>query len=163
MTKPMFLAPDDQRADLIQVDRALDSMRDAGFDLTAPSVNRWTTSIEAEATLMRVRTVFGRGKKTIDRILIADNGIGIEPTKMHHVLSMGYSSRYGERKGLGRFGVGLKLAGLSIGEAHRHLQPTDRSTRIYHSYIDLQEIPRGEAALHHHGRGPGVGPPRRPS
>lgn len=99
MTTPMFLAPHDQRADLIQVDRALDSMRDAGFDLTAAIGEPLDNSIEAEATLMRVRTVFGRGKKTIDRILIADNGVGIEPTKMHHVLSMGYSSRYGERKG----------------------------------------------------------------
>src|SRR5690242_14472836 len=100
-TTPLFLSPDDHRADLIQVDRALDSMRDAGFDLTAAIGEPLDNSIEAEATLMRVLPIFGPRKKTIDSILIADNGVGIEPTLMHHVLSMGYSTRYGERQGLG--------------------------------------------------------------
>ncbi|MFI6448824.1 ATP-binding protein [Kitasatospora sp. NPDC050543] len=144
MTTPVFLAPDDQRADLIQVDRALDSMRDAGFDLTAAIGEPLDNSIEAEATLMRVRPIFGRGKKAIDSILIADNGLGIDPTKMHHVLSMGYSSRYGERQGLGRFGVGLKLAGLSLGERIDIYSKQTGNPKVYHSYIDLQEIREGK-------------------
>ncbi|MFE3109063.1 ATP-binding protein [Kitasatospora indigofera] len=146
MTTPLFLAPDDpqNRASLIQVDRALASMRDAGFDLTAAIGEPLDNSIEAEATLMRVRPTYGRGKKTIDSILIADNGIGIDPQQMHHVLSMGYSTRYGQRQGLGRFGVGLKLAGLSLGERIDIYSKQASSPQIYHSYIDLQEIREGE-------------------
>ncbi|MCP2262025.1 Histidine kinase-, DNA gyrase B-, and HSP90-like ATPase [Streptoalloteichus tenebrarius] len=140
---PLFLSPDDHRADLIQVDRALDSMRDAGFDLTAAIGEPLDNSIEADATLMRVQPIFGRGKKTIDRIIIADNGVGIEPTQMHHVLSMGYSSRYGQRQGLGRFGVGLKLAGLSLGERIEIYSKRTGDPKIYYSYIDLQEIREG--------------------
>jgi hypothetical protein len=141
---PLFLSSDDHRADLIQVDRALDSMRDAGFDLTAAVGEPLDNSIEAEATLMRVQSVFSRGKKTIDSIIIADNGIGIDPTQMHHVLSMGYSTRYGQRQGLGRFGVGLKLAGLSLGERIDVYSKQTNNPTIYHSYIDLEEIREGE-------------------
>ncbi|EFD66005.1 conserved hypothetical protein [Streptomyces lividans TK24] len=144
MTTPLFLSPDDHRAELIQVDRALDSMRDAGFDLTAAIGEPLDNSIEAEATLMRVLPVFSRGKKTIDSMIIADNGIGIDPTQMHHVLSMGYSSRYGKREGLGRFGVGLKLAGLSLGERIDIYSKQTGNPKIYHSYIDLQEIRDGK-------------------
>ncbi|WP_028648091.1 ATP-binding protein [Nocardiopsis sp. CNT312] len=143
-TNPLFLSSDDHRADLIQVDRALDSMRDAGFDLTAAIGEPLDNSIEAEATLMRVQSVFGRGKKTIDKIIITDNGIGIDPTQMHHVLSMGYSTRYGQRQGLGRFGVGLKLAGLSLGERIDIYSKQTNNPTIYHSYIDLEEIREGE-------------------
>ncbi|WP_019635060.1 ATP-binding protein [Actinomadura atramentaria] len=143
-TDSQFLVPDDNRAELIQVDRALDSMRDAGFDLTAAIGEPLDNSIEAEATLMRVLPVFGRGKKNIDSVIIADNGIGIDPTRMHHVLSMGYSSRYGERQGLGRFGVGLKLAGLSLGERIDIYSKQTGNPKIYHSYIDLQEIRMGK-------------------
>ncbi|MGP3967390.1 ATP-binding protein [Streptomyces sp. 6N223] len=143
-SSPLFLSPDDNRADLIQADRALDSMRDAGFDLTAAIGEPLDNSIEADATLIRVLPVFGRGKKTIDNILITDNGVGIDPTQMHHVLSMGYSSRYGQRQGLGRFGVGLKLAGLSLGERIDVYSKQTGNPKIYHSYIDLQEIREGK-------------------
>jgi len=143
-TTPLFLSPDDQRADLIQVDRALDSMRDAGFDLTAAIGEPLDNAIEAEATVLRVLPTYTRGKKAIESIIVADNGVGIDPKLMHHVLSMGYSSRYGQRQGLGRFGVGLKLAGLSLGERIDIYSKRTGSDQIYHSYIDLQEIRQGK-------------------
>ncbi|MDW4909426.1 ATP-binding protein [Streptomyces sp. ADMS] len=137
------LSANEQRAELIQVDHALDSMRDAGFDLTAAVGEPLDNSIEAEATLMRVLPIYGPRKKSIQSIIISDNGLGIEPSKMHHVLSMGYSSRYGERQGLGRFGVGLKLAGLSLGERIDIYSKRTGDDRIHHSYIDLIEIREG--------------------
>ena len=71
-------------------------------------------SIEAAATRIRIRT-YPRGDKPkiIDTIAFSDDGIGIDAHTLPHVLTLGYSSRYGQRSGLGRFGVGLKLAALS--------------------------------------------------
>ncbi|MGY5281443.1 ATP-binding protein [Nocardia abscessus] len=140
---PLFQSAHDQRTDIIQVDRALESMRDAGFDLTAAVGEPLDNSIEAGATLLRVLPIYGRGKKTIDSIIIADNGTGIDPTIMHKVLSMGYSNRYNQRAGLGRFGVGLKLAGLSLGERIDIYSKQLTSSDIHHSYIDLDEIREG--------------------
>ncbi|TLF92266.1 ATP-binding protein [Nocardia cyriacigeorgica] len=142
--QPLFQSAHDQRTDIIQVDRALESMRDAGFDLTAAIGEPLDNSIEADATLLRVLPIYGRGKKTIDSILIADNGTGIDPAIMHKVLSMGYSNRYNQRAGLGRFGVGLKLAGLSLGERIDVYSKQATSADIYHSYIDLEEIREGQ-------------------
>ncbi|MFD8248461.1 MULTISPECIES: ATP-binding protein [Nocardia] len=142
-SQPLFQSAHDQRADIIQVDRALESMRDAGFDLTAAVGEPLDNSIEADATLLRVLPVYSRGKKAIDSIIIADNGTGIDPAIMHKVLSMGYSNRYNQRAGLGRFGVGLKLAGLSLGERIDIYSKQLTSSDIHHSYIDLEEIREG--------------------
>ncbi|MET8677033.1 ATP-binding protein [Streptomyces sp. NPDC004647] len=143
-TAPLFQAPGDQRASIIQIDRALESMRDAGFDLTAAIGEPLDNSIQAEATLMRVLPVYGARKKTIEKFIISDNGVGIDPAIMHNVLSMGYSARYNERDGLGRYGMGLKLAGLSIGERIDIYSKRANSTTIHHSYLDLEEVRDGK-------------------
>ncbi|WP_405839140.1 ATP-binding protein [Streptomyces platensis] len=143
-TAPLFQAPGDQRANIIQIDRALESMRDAGFDLTAAIGEPLDNSIQAEATLMRVLPVYGARKKTIEKFIISDNGVGIDPAIMHNVLSMGYSARYNERDGLGRYGMGLKLAGLSIGERIDIYSKRANSSEIHHSYVDLEEVSAGK-------------------
>ncbi|MGC0423326.1 ATP-binding protein [Embleya sp. AB8] len=56
------------------------------------------------------------------------------------VLSMGFSNRYGRRDGLGRFGVGLKLAGLSLGKRIDVYIRKSGDDTIRHAYLDLQEI-----------------------
>ncbi|MFF3060175.1 ATP-binding protein [Streptomyces sp. NPDC057909] len=139
-TNPLFLSPEESRGDLIQVDTALESMRDAGFDLTAAAGEPLDNSIEADATILRVQPVYSADKKSINELVFADNGTGIAPSILHHVLSMGYSTRYGQRQGLGRFGVGLKLAGLSLGERIDVYTKRAGDPQIYHSYFDLQEI-----------------------
>ncbi|WP_327356386.1 ATP-binding protein [Streptomyces sp. NBC_01304] len=144
MTSPLFLAPDDHRGNIIQVDRALESMRDAGFDLTAAIGEPLDNSIQAEATLMRVIPVYGARKKSIEKLIISDNGVGIDPSIMHNVLSIGYSARYNERDGLGRFGMGLKLAGLSLGKRIDIYSKRANSPTIHHSYVDLEEVREGK-------------------
>jgi Histidine kinase-, DNA gyrase B-, and HSP90-like ATPase len=146
MTTPTFRAssapeePAVSRADIIQVDTALQSMRDSGFDLTAAAGEPIDNSIEAGASLIRVLTRYGSNKASINQIAFADNGTGIDPGIVAHVLSMGYSTRYGERGSLGRFGVGVKLAGLSLGKRIDIYTKQVGSPAIWHSYIDLAEI-----------------------
>jgi hypothetical protein len=53
---------------------------------------------------------------------VADNGAGIPETILADVLTVGFSTRYGSRDSIGRFGVGFKLA--SISQARR---PPERS------------------------------------
>lgn len=131
------------RADIIQIDTALESMRDSGFDLTAAAGEPIDNSIEADATLIRVETKYGQGKRSIDDLAFADNGTGIDPKIMAHALSLGFSARYGQRKGLGRFGVGMKLAGLSLGERIEVYSKQRGDDQIWHAYIDLDDIRKG--------------------
>lgn len=130
-------------ADIIQIDTALESMRDSGFDLTAASGEPIDNSIEAGANLIRVESRYGAGKKTIEELAFADNGEGIKPELMARALSLGFSTRYGQRAGLGRFGVGMKLAGLSLGRRIDVYTKRRGSDQIWHSYLDLDEVKDG--------------------
>jgi len=144
---PLFLAPDKpgntQRANIIQIDTALESMRDSGFDLTAAAGEPIDNSIQANASLIRVHTTYTDKKREIREIAFADNGVGIPPDIIARVLSMGFSSRYGQRNGLGRFGVGMKLAGLSLGRRIDVYTKQRDSDTLWHAYIDLDEVSAG--------------------
>jgi hypothetical protein len=148
--QPTFRAPSTpteqpvgSRADIIQVDKALQSMRDSGFDLTAAAGEPIDNSIEAGGSLIRVITGYGDRRRAIEKIAFADNGTGIDPSILAHILSMGYSTRYGQRTSLGRFGVGMKLAGLSLGRRIDVYAKQVGDPAIWHAYFDLEEITSG--------------------
>ncbi|MER6279770.1 ATP-binding protein [Streptomyces sp900105245] len=151
-TTPLFQPPEPDKpstgqkpmADIIKVDTALKSMRDSGFDLTAAIGEPIDNSIEAGASQIQVLTTFGPKRATIDEIAIVDNGRGIKHDILAHVLSMGYSTRYGQRGSLGRFGVGMKLAGLSLGRRIDVYTKQASDNTIRHCYLDLDEVSTGE-------------------
>ncbi|TJY69468.1 ATP-binding protein [Arthrobacter sp. CAU 1506] len=148
-TNPIFQAPSSATVDaartspIIEVDKALESMRDAGFDLTAAVGEPIDNSIEANATVIRIEPMYSKDRKHITEIAFADNGRGIDLPVLAKVLKMGYSSRYGQRKGLGRFGVGLKLAALSVGTRIEVYAKAAGSNAYYLAYLDLDEISAG--------------------
>lgn len=142
-TAPTFSAGDAKttpRADLIEVDRALESMRDAGFDLMAAFGEPIDNSIEASAKTIRIAPSYSKDKKHITSIAFADDGRGIDVSVLPSVLKMGYSTRYGQRKGLGRFGVGLKLAALSVGTRIEIVTRPAGSEHYYQAFLDLGMI-----------------------
>lgn len=60
---------------------------------------------------------------------------------------MGISTRYNQRKRLGRFGVGLKLAGLSLGRRIEVITKPAGSDRFYSVFIDFDLISKGSQKL----------------
>lgn len=131
-------------APLAQAGQALESSRDSGFDLSAAIGEVVDNSIEAGASKVRVRTTRSNDGPTVQQIAIADDGTGIDPDILASVLSLGYSSRYNSRTGMGRFGMGLKLASLSqCRRVDVYTKRVDLST-LYHTYLDLDEVNRGK-------------------
>ena len=146
---------------LIEVDKTLESLRDSGFDLATASGEVIDNSYEANATIVRIRTIEkttpiqskGKGKsktkqnRTIESIAFADNGNGISYETLPNALKLGFSTRYNQRNGLGRFGVGMKLAAIS------HARRIDIYTKplgnevYYHAYLDLDEVSKGSQTL----------------
>ncbi|WP_460662318.1 ATP-binding protein [Kribbella swartbergensis] len=118
-------------------------MRDAGFDLMAAVGEPIDNSIEASASIIRVSPKYSKNKQHVTDIAFADNGRGIEMHVLPSILKMGYSTRYGQRKGLGRFGVGLKLAGLSVGTRIEVFTRPAGKDSIYHAFLDLELIKNG--------------------
>lgn len=152
-TNPTFIAPSGGPADattdpspFIEVDKALESMRDAGFDVTVATGEPIDNSIQAGATTIRIKTTYSQDKKKITELAFADDGRGIDPSVMRQVLRMGFSTRYGQRDGLGRFGVGLKLAGISVGRRIEVITKPVGSDVLYRVFIDLDMITDGSQA-----------------
>lgn len=136
---------DMHKADIVKVDTALESWRDAGFDLTTAVGEVVDNSVEARATLIKINTYpAGASPKRIEAIAFADDGIGIDPDILPNVLSIGFSTRYNKRDGLGRFGVGLKLATLSHAKRLDVYTKTDGSPGVWHSYLDLEMVSTGD-------------------
>lgn len=146
-------------SDLIEVDKTLESLRESGFDLATASGEAVDNSYEANATVVRICTVEsnapvvtkGKSKtkqsKTIESIVFADNGNGIAYEVLASTLKLGFSTRYNQRNGLGRFGVGMKLAAIS--QARRidiYTKPLGDEI-YYHAYLDLDEVSNGSQTL----------------
>lgn len=136
---------------LIQVDTALTSLRASNFDTPAAVGELVDNALEAKANNIKIRLVQGErriGKRqkptpVVEQIATADDGTGMSREVLHRCLVLGYSTRYNSRAGLGRFGVGGTLAGIS--QAKRiEIYTRDATTGPYlYSYIDVDEISDG--------------------
>jgi hypothetical protein len=131
------------RAPLAQAGQALESSRDSGYDLSASAGEIVDNSIEANATLVRIRTVESADETAIVKMAFADDGDGIEPEILAFVLSLGYSNRYNSRVGYGRFGMGLKLASLAQGKAVEVFTRPKGDPQIYRTALSLSAVRSG--------------------
>lgn len=107
------------RLPMILTGQALMSLRDSGFDLPAALGEVVDNSIEARANRIRIRLDEGErhGKKHIHRIVVSDDGDGMDHELLHRYLQVGYSTRYMRKDTIGKYGVGAKLAALNFGKA----------------------------------------------
>lgn len=137
---------------LIQVDTALKSLRSSNFDIPAAVGELVDNALEAEANNIHIQLIEGTrkvGKKqrptpVVDQIAIADDGMGMSSEVLHRALVLGYSTRYDSRKGMGRFGVGATLAGISQAKRLEIYSKSAESKDFLYSYIDLEEIEAGD-------------------
>lgn len=130
-------------APLTQAHQALESSRDAGFDLSAAAGELIDNSWEAKARHVRIKTVADKNGSIVE-MAFADDGAGIPVETLAASLSLGYSSRYGNRSGLGRFGMGLKLASLSQANCVEVYSRTRGDGPVYKTYLDLAAVSAGK-------------------
>ena len=100
----------------VEQNTALESMRASDFDCYSAYGEIIDNSIQAHATDIRIefneREDRSARSKKIGRILFADNGDGMDKEILHTCLKLGKSSRYNDRSGIGRFGVGMTLGAI---------------------------------------------------
>ncbi|WP_293952387.1 MULTISPECIES: ATP-binding protein [unclassified Sphingobacterium] len=161
------------KAELVRADTALQSFRDGGYNFTDAIGEIVDNSIQAGARKIKFDWKFDtiksgkstKVKRVVSSFAISDDGMGIAPNILPNVLTIGFSTRYNSREGMGRFGVGFKLA--SISQAKRleiYTKPgylelsqdkksgtyipqkgsKNTSGKIYMSYLDLDEIADGK-------------------
>lgn len=103
--------------------QAIESMRASDFDIPSAIGELIDNSIQAgaEHVALQINTKKLRlddaksEREFIKEIICADDGCGMAGNVggiLHNCISLGYSSRYNDRSGIGRFGVGMTYAGI---------------------------------------------------
>lgn len=124
------------------------SLRDVGYNTTTSALcEHVDNAIEAGATVVRVyfRQMGRRGAHETD-ILVHDNGKGMAPNVLKVATSFGGSMSYGNRKGIGRFGMGMKTAALSISPV-MELYSWQEAEAFYGMTLDTDAIGRDRSNL----------------
>ena len=161
------------KADLVKPDVALQSFRDGGYNFTDAVGEIVDNSIQAGARNIKFdwkidnvkRDKNAKSKREITAVAVFDDGQGIPPNILPSVLTIGFSTRYNSRDGIGRFGVGFKLATISQarrleiytcpayldsdvarddqGRTSVSYKEKNTKKQIFKSYLDLGEILNG--------------------
>jgi hypothetical protein len=136
-------------AKLINDALALQSFRHSDFDVYSAYGEVVDNSIQANAAWVKLRIDScvkdqrGRTYHSINAVVFSDNGIGMDKKILSNCLGMGYSSRYGDRSGIGRFGVGMTLASINQCKHVEVYSREDKGKWLW-TYADLDEISAGK-------------------
>ncbi len=123
---------------------ALLSMRNSDFDAYSAFGEVVDNSIQAGAKNVKVRFWYQAKspqvrQEPIHKVAFGDDGSGMPADILHRCLQLGYSSRYNDRGGIGRFGVGATLAAINQCKRVEVYSKTEGGTWLY-TYVDLDEV-----------------------
>ena len=135
--------------------QAIKSERASDFDVYSAYGEVLDNSIEAESENIKIKFNISsdktRGKNffNLSSVAFGDDGIGMDEDIIHHCLQLGYSSRYGSRKGIGRFGVGMTKGAISQCKKIEVYSKIESSSSWLYTYFDIEEIEKniGEAII----------------
>lgn len=131
---------------IVAVDKFVQATRDSGYKGTSSAIAELVdNSLQAGATWIKVSLMADDAANEHPIVLtVIDNGAGMNSRTLRTALRFGGSTRFNDRKGLGRYGMGLPNSSLS--QAQRVTVHTWGSPRgqVLTSYLDLEEIAAGE-------------------
>lgn len=119
----------------------ISSLRDVGYNHTTSALcEHVDNAIEAGATEVRIyyRQSGKKGNYQVDAA-VYDNGRGMEPNVLKVATSFGGSMNYNNRSGIGRFGMGMKTAALSMSPV-MELYSWQEPGNIYSMILDVEAV-----------------------
>jgi hypothetical protein len=120
----------------------LESLRDSDFDSCSALGEVVDNSIQANASSVRIHFT-NLNRDQLKSVVFIDDGDGMTKETIQHCLRLGWSSRYNDRSGIGRFGVGMTLG--AIHECRRvQVYSKAKNSDWYYTYLDLDEIERSD-------------------
>lgn len=119
----------------------IESLRDVGYNHTTSALcEHVDNAIGAGAT--EIRLFFRQTGKSDDfrtDAAVYDNGSGMSPNVLKVATAFGGSTTYDNRDGIGRFGMGMKTAALSMSPI-LELYSWQEKSAFYNMTIDVEEI-----------------------
>jgi len=119
----------------------ISSLRDVGYNTTTSAIcEHVDNGIQAGATEIRVyfRQTGKTGEATIDAA-VYDDGRGMAPNVLKVATSFGGSMNFNNRAGIGRFGMGMKTAALSMSPVMELYSWQERDA-YYNMTLDVEAI-----------------------
>ena len=130
---------------LVDDARAIQSERASDFDASSAYGEVIDNSLQANCNWVKIHFSTSldlkRGKKfeKIDYVAFGDNGDGMSQDILHRCLQLGYSSRYNDRTGVGRFGVGM-IKGAIHECTQISIYSKEKNSDWHNTHIDIEKI-----------------------
>ena len=133
---------------------AIEAMRDNGYKNTAYAVAELIdNSIEANASQIQLiceekeEEVGARRRRRLCKIGLLDNGEGMTPEVLKMALQFGNGTRLFQRKGIGRFGMGLPASSISQCRRVDVWSWQDGIENAYYIFLDIDKVKKGESTV----------------
>jgi hypothetical protein len=139
---------DDATVPLFFAQTLIQSLRDVGYNHTTSALcEHVDNAYQAGANEVRIffRQAHKRDGGTID-VAVYDNGKGMAPAVLKAATAFGGSLNFGNRDGIGRFGMGMKTAALSLSPV-MELYSWQEPRAIYSMILDIDAIGRDRSNL----------------
>ena len=131
---------------IVAMDKFILATRDSGYRDTASAVSELVdNSLQAGSTEIAITLTLDERDDMHPIVLrVLDNGSGMDAVALRTALRFGGSTRFNDRRGLGRYGMGLPNSSLS--QAKRVVVHTwkRKTGRVLRSYLDIDEIASGD-------------------
>lgn len=134
---------------IVDLGAFVEATRDSGYRGISAAIAEFVdNSIEAAASDIKVEV--RPSPDSLPEVFVADNGTGMSSAELVRSLQFGGSSRFRSREGLGRYGMGLPNAALSLAQRIDvySWQSRRRPLRVH---LDLDQVAGSDAAV--------IGPP----
>jgi len=124
--------------------RSMLSDRDSDFDCYSAYGEVIDNSLQASATKIDIAFI-PRGPSAIEKLIFSDNGVGMNAKILQSCLRLGFSSRFNDRTGIGRFGVGMTKG--AIHECRKiEVFSKEKGGEWLYTYFDFDEMKEMEEA-----------------
>jgi DNA mismatch repair enzyme (predicted ATPase) len=137
-----------ENSSLVAEGNFIRATRDTGYRNTAAAVAELIdNALQAGARQIHLFIFEARidGERGIT-LAVLDDGVGMDPLSLRRSVQFGGSSRFDDRSGLGRYGMGLPNSSLS--QARRlEVLSWETADSCYRCYLDVDEVLEGR----HHG------------
>lgn len=126
---------------IIAVDRFIQATRDSGYKGTDSAVSEIVdNALQAGARTVAISiSDASEDKNWPIRVSVLDDGCGMDRATLRQSLRFGGSSRFNDRDGLGRYGMGLPNSSLSQA-LHLDVYTWRKAKSPLYSYLDVDEI-----------------------
>lgn len=130
---------------IIVLDKFIQATRDSGYKGTVSALSELVdNSVQAGAKNVWITIVSDGGEQHPITISVLDDGSGMDKRTLRQALRFGGSSRFDDRSGLGRYGMGLPNSSLSQARRVEVFSWCHKPSQAIATHLDVDSIAAGK-------------------